>query len=76
MIDLTLDNILIIIGIISPIGVAIAFFVKLQMKVNTLEEILKNHPLLAHYESYQKNVGVFNYYDDILKSSRVEKLDD
>jgi hypothetical protein len=76
MIDLTLDNILIILGIISPIGIAIAFFVRLHMKVGTLEELLKNHPLLAHYEAYQKTTGVFNYYDDLLKSSRVEKLDD
>lgn len=76
MIDLTLDNILIIIGIISPIGIAIAFFVRLQMRVTGIEELLKNHPLLAHYAEYQKNKGVFNYYDELLKSSKVEQLDD
>ena len=72
LIDLTLENVATILTIIIPIGTAIAFFVRLQMKVNSLEERFITYPLIIHYDTYRKNKGVIDYYNSELKKSRVE----
>jgi hypothetical protein len=72
LIALTLENIGTILAIITPIGIAIAFFVRLQMKVSSIEERFNTHPLILHYNQYQRDKGVIDYYNSELKRSRVE----
>jgi hypothetical protein len=72
LIQPTLENIAEMIAIITAIGIAIAFYVKLREKVNYLEGILNNHPLLAHYNHYLRNQGIIDYYNFQLTTSKVE----
>jgi hypothetical protein len=73
LIPLTLENIGIIIAVITPIGLAIAFFVKLQVKVNNMQRALNTHPLLVLFKTWEENQGGYDFLNSILKSREVEK---
>jgi hypothetical protein len=76
----TSSFILLILGIIVPVGGAIAFFMKLNNKVNNLQKDLvdfKNgyneHPMISMFNQWVKSDGVFYFLNDALKNSKVEK---
>lgn len=76
MIEPTLENVVTILAIITPIGIAIAFIVNLRNKVNELQRELnrlKVHPLLVLFKSWENNKGAVDFLNNMLKSREVEK---
>jgi hypothetical protein len=60
------------VGLIAVIGAAIAFIVKLSMRVNSLEKRLDDHPLLRAFRDMEHEQLV-STLSNILSNSHVER---
>lgn len=74
MVELTTEYL----GFIIPVivgTVSVALYVeRLHWKINKLEEQIKKNPLLSALDTYQKDKGIQDFFDSILKYGRVESI--
>lgn len=63
----------IIIAIIGGIGTAIAFWVRLEMKVKNLEKQIEENPFFLAFKQFERDTAI-KIFDDYLKKT-LEKRD-
>ena len=64
----------IIIAVICGIGTAIAFLVRLEMKVQNLEKQIEENPIFLAFKQIEKDT-VIKIFSDYLKNTPLEKKD-
>ncbi|KAG2479242.1 MAG: hypothetical protein NPMRTH1_50017 [Nitrosopumilales archaeon] len=73
MVDIDPNTVIIVfIALITVVGGAIAYIVKLSMRVNQLEKDLKNHPLLKAFEDIEHE-NLVTLLGNIISNSGVER---
>jgi hypothetical protein len=55
-----------------PVSIYIA---KLHWKINYLQKLFDNHPLLVMFKTWEQNQGGIDFLNSILKSKEVAKTD-
>ena len=73
LVDIDPNTVIIVfIALITAIGVAIAYIVKLSTRVGQLEKDLKNHPLLMAFEDIEHE-RLVTLLGNIISNSGVER---
>jgi hypothetical protein len=72
LVELTIENIGLIVSIIVGIVTGAVYIAKLNWRINKLEDRINSNPLLSAFEDYEQKDGVVGFLDSVLKRGKVE----